>query len=56
MDNGFIAKYHGIKIIVKPDKELTEIILPESMIRYIENLEKFKKEYITTKKEEILSE
>ena len=53
MPDNFIATYRGIKILTKPDRELTEIILPESMISYLEDLEKLKKEYMKMKVEDI---
>lgn len=44
MEEGYIGIFRGIPIIVKPNDEVAEIIIPESFAIYILELEANKKE------------
>ena len=45
MDEGYIGKFRGIPVIVKPDNEITEIVLPERLATHILQLQYDKLEY-----------
>ena len=39
MEEGYIGQFRGIPVIVKPDAEITEIVLPESLAAHILQLQ-----------------
>ena len=41
MDEGYIGKFRGIPVIVKPDIEITEIVLPKSLVAQILQLQDY---------------
>jgi hypothetical protein len=45
MEEGYVGQFRGIPIIVKPDSEITEIILPESLATHILQLQNDKMKY-----------
>jgi hypothetical protein len=45
MDEGYIGKFRGIPVIVKPNNEITEIVLPERLATHILQLQYDKLEY-----------
>lgn len=45
MDEGYIGKFRGIPIIIKPDIEIIEIVLPKSLANHILQLQDDKLEY-----------
>lgn len=45
MDEGYIGKFRGIPVIIKPDNEITEIVLPKSLATHILQLQDDKLEY-----------
>lgn len=49
MDEGYIGKFRGIPVIVKPDTEITEIVLPKSLATHILQLQNDKIEYTREK-------
>jgi len=36
-NNGIIGVYRGVPVYIKPDHEIKQIIIPESMARMLEN-------------------
>lgn len=44
MEEGYIGRFRGIPVIVKPDDEIAEIVLPESLAIHILELEANKME------------
>ncbi len=46
MEEGYIGQFRGIPVIVKPNAEITEIILPESLAAYILQLQDDKIKYL----------
>ena len=46
MEEGYIGQFRGIPVIVKPNAEITEIILPESLAAYILQLQDDKMKYL----------
>ena len=45
MDEGYVGKFRGIPVIIKPDNEITEIVLPERLATHILQLQYDKLEY-----------
>lgn len=45
MKEEYIGRFRGTSVIVKPDIEITEIVLPESLVTYILQLQDNKVEY-----------
>jgi len=45
MENGYVGQFRGIPIVIKPDNEITEIVLPKSLNARILQLQKDKTEY-----------
>lgn len=39
MEEGYIGRFRGIPVIIKPDDEVTEIVLPESFATHVLELE-----------------
>jgi len=39
MEEGYVGQFRGIPVIVKPDAEITEIVLPESLATHILQLQ-----------------
>lgn len=46
MDEGFIGQFRGIPVIVKPDAEIAEIVLPKSLATHILQLQDDKMKYL----------
>lgn len=46
MDEGYIGKFRGIPVIIKPDIEIDEIILPKSLATHILQLQDDKMKYL----------
>ena len=46
MDEGYIGKFRGIPVTVKPDAEIAEIILPKSLATHILQLQEDKMKYL----------
>lgn len=45
MDEGYIGKFRGVPVTIKPDVEVVEIILPESLVAHILQLQDNKMKY-----------
>ena len=45
MEEGYIGRFRGIPVIIKPDNEITEIVLPERLATHILQLQYDKLEY-----------
>lgn len=52
-ENGIIATYKGIEIYVESDKKCEKIILPQSFLNYIIELEEIKQKYQKIQMEDI---
>lgn len=46
MDEGYIGQFRGIPVIIKPDIEIIEIVLPESLATHILQLQDDKMEHM----------
>lgn len=46
MDEGYVGKFRGIPVIIKPDAEITEIVLPKSLATHILQLQDDKMEHM----------
>lgn len=46
MDEGYVGKFRSIPVIIKPDIEIDEIVLPESLAIPILQLQDDKMEYL----------
>ena len=46
MEEGYVGQFRGISVIIKPDAEITEIILPKSLAAYILQLQDDKIKYL----------
>ena len=46
MDEGYIGRFRGVPVIIKPDNEITEIILPKSLAIHILQLQDDKIKYM----------
>lgn len=46
MDEGYVGKFRSIPVIIKPDAEITEIVLPESLAIPILQLQDDKMEHL----------
>ena len=46
MKEEYIGKFRGTPVIIKPDIEIAEIVLPESLATYILQLQDNKMEYL----------
>ena len=46
MDEGYIGRFRGVPVIIKPDNEITEIILPRSLAIHILQLQDDKIKYM----------
>jgi len=55
MDEGYIGKFRGIPVIIKPDNEITEIILPRSLATHILQLKDDKLNYMQEELKSIFS-
>lgn len=49
MENGYVGQFRGIPIVIKPDNEITEIVLPKSLATHILQLQNDKIEYTREK-------
>lgn len=45
MKEGYIGTFRGVPVITKPDVEITEIVLPESLATHILQLQNDNMEY-----------
>ena len=46
MEEGYVGQFRGIPVIVKPNSEITEIVIPENLAAYILQLQDDKIEYL----------
>ena len=46
MDERYIGRFRGVPVIIKPDNEITEIILPRSLAIHILQLQDDKIKYM----------
>lgn len=55
MENGYVGQFRGIPIVIKPDNEITEIVLPKSLATHILQLQNDKIEYTREKLKSIFT-
>lgn len=46
MDEEYIGKFRGIPVIIKPDTEMTEFVIPKSLATHILQLQDDKMKYL----------